>query len=353
MKKWGIIISVTLLTALQAFAQKDAFAGFYKGEAQSSVYPTKEEKILFVQVTRTPNETYKLSLITRPFVRSDVHFVAENLKADADGSRIEFRNLENNGFRLSGVVSGDGSVELDGVSTGFRGRERPFSFRGTRYEYKSPTLGLKAPAGATVLFDGSTLENFRADDKRKSACNWLIIKNDDGQNSMCPDTSIKYVSAESRRVFNGKLRVHAEYKMPTGKYYEFTGDFRANSGLYIGPYEIQIISGFGLEPRWNDCGAIYRQTPPMVNACLEDGVWETYDVEFTPARYDGSLLVSVPRMTVRQNGILIHNNTPVYRATTLMEAEAKNYVHPVRDFRIMLQNHTDPVEFRNVWVVEE
>ena len=334
------------------FAQKDDFAGFYKGEAQSSVYPTKEEKILFVQVVRCPKETYKLTLISRPFVRSDEHFSVSNLKA-VDG-RLSFENVKYDAFTLSGFVDKNGTVELKGNSVSWRGKTYPFSFKGTRYEYKSPTLGLKPPANAVVLFDGTSTDKFYADNKEKSPCHWNIVECEDGVKAMLVNSGAdgkKHFSMFTKDVFNGKLRIHIEFRIP--EVYDRYVQDKGNSGFFIGPYEVQILDSFGLDSKWNDCGAIYRQTPPKVNACLEECTWQTYDIEFTPARYDGSLLVSVPRITVRQNGILIHNDTPIYRATTLMEAEAKNYVHPTKDFRIMLQDHSSPVRFRNFWIVEK
>lgn len=84
----------------------------------------------------------------------------------------------------------------------------------------------------------------------------------------------------------GAFRMHLEFKIPP------TGP--GNSGVYVGPYEIQVLNSFGREGSWYDCGSIYRQHPPKVNASIEPEAWQTYDIEFHPAKFDGDRLISHP-----------------------------------------------------------
>jgi hypothetical protein len=128
------------------------------------------------------------------------------------------------------------------------------------------------------------------------------------------------------------------------------GQGRGNSGIYIQQrYELQILDSYGLEPKNNECGAVYTFKAPDKNVCKKPGEWQTYDILFHAARYedkDGKPeKVQNARITVFQNGVLIHDNVEVPRKTGAGQPEGP------KPLPILLQEHGNEVSFRNVWIV--
>jgi hypothetical protein len=149
----------------------------------------------------------------------------------------------------------------------------------------------------------------------------------------------------SRRKF-GSAKMHVEFRspyMPAAK-----GQERGNSGVYIqGRYEIQVLDSYGLEGADNECGGIYKVSRPRVNMCAPPWQWQTYDIDFKAPQFDSSdKKTSNARISVRHNGVLIHENLALPGVTggavdTLTEQPGG----------LMLQDHGNPVEYRNIWVL--
>lgn len=191
---------------------------------------------------------------------------------------------------------------------------------------QSPTLGAKPPAGAIVLFDGTTPDHFRDGRMTKDG---LLME-----------------GATSQQDFQS-FTLHLEFRTPFKPHAR--GQERGNSGFYAqGRYEVQILDSFGLEGRDNECGGIYSIGPPKVNMCLPPLSWQTYDVDFTAAEYQGDKKVKHAMMTVRHNGVLIHENQELDHRTTAAPLAEGPDPGPV-----FLQDHGNPVRFRNVWIVPE
>jgi hypothetical protein len=188
---------------------------------------------------------------------------------------------------------------------------------------KSPTLGKKPPEGAVVLFDGSTAKNF---DGGK-----IVEKN---LLSAACSTKAKF----------GDHRLHLEFRTPFKA--KARGQSRGNSGMYIqSRYEVQILDSFGLDGKNNECGGIYSISEPAVNMCFPPLTWQTYDYDFTAARYDDSgKKTSNARVTIRHNDVVIHDNLELTHGTP-----GKNKEGPGPD-SLYLQGHGNPVVFRNIWV---
>lgn len=190
---------------------------------------------------------------------------------------------------------------------------------------KSSTLGAKPPAGARVLFDGSSAEHF---ERGKLAMGDLLA-----------------ADCETKHKF-GSHKLHIEFRTPFKP--KARGQARGNSGVYIqGRYECQVLDSFGLEGENNECGGIYSISRPAVNACFPPLTWQTYDIDFTAARYDGDRKVHNARVTIRHNGIVIHKDLELPHGTP-----GKNPEGPGPDV-IYLQGHGNPVVYRNIWVVEQ
>ncbi len=219
--------------------------------------------------------------------------------------------------------SGEGHAEIaDGVATLYAGSEELGQLK--RVVRKSPTLGARPPENAVVLFDGSTADHF--------------------ENGRMDDSNQLMQGVTSKQKF-GSYKLHMEFLLSYMPYARSQG--RANSGCYHqGRYEVQILDSFGLEGRDNECGGIYRIAPPRINMCFPPLSWQTYDVEFHEALYDdeGNKTKNA-RITVLHNGVKIHENQELDHATT---------AHPVaegpEDGPIYLQDHGNPIRFRNIWV---
>ncbi len=191
---------------------------------------------------------------------------------------------------------------------------------------KSPTLGAAAPHGAVVLFDGS------------SADQWEKGKVENG---------LLAAGCTSKQRF-GSYRLHLEFRTP----YKPTarGQGRGNSGIYhSGRYETQVLDSFGLDGKDNECGGIYSISKPKLNMCLPPLVWQTYDVDFTAAKFDADgKRTAWPRITVRLNGVIVHEDLELNKDFTTAAPMSTPLVSP--EGPVNIQDHGNPVFFRNIWI---
>lgn len=202
------------------------------------------------------------------------------------------------------------------------------SYQLPRIERASPTLGAKPPQGAVVLFDGTTAEHW---EKGKVAGGYLLA-----------------TGCTSKQHFTN-YTLHLEFRtpyMPSARNQQ-----RGNSGVYYnGRWETQILDSFGLDGKDNECGGIYSISKPRLNMCLPPLTWQTYDVEFTAAKFDASGKRSAwPRITVKLNGEIVHEDLELAKNFTTAAPINKPLEGP--EGPVFLQNHNDPVVFRNIWVV--
>ena len=195
-----------------------------------------------------------------------------------------------------------------------------------KVERKGCTLCAKPPEGAVVLFDGSSAESFHL--------------------GRIVEDKLLAAGCESKQKF-GDHRLHVEFRTPFKP--DARGQGRGNSGVYVqGRYEVQVLDSFGLEGKNNECGGVYSIAEPRVNMCLPPLAWQTYDFDFTAARYDADgKKVQNARLTLRHNGVVIHDDIELPHGTPGHHGEGSG------PDGVYLQGHGNPVVFRNVWVVEK
>jgi len=204
-------------------------------------------------------------------------------------------------------------------------------------EDKENITSTPPPPGAVVLFDGKNLDHWTMRNSKKPA-SWKLVAGAAIQASGGDITT--------REKFAGPFTLHVEFRvpyMPTAQ-----GQGRGNSGVYLqGRYEVQVLDSYGLKPRNNDCGAIYLVSAPRVNACKAPTIWQSYDITFHPPECDNGKKTKPARITVYQNGIMIQDNVSIPVDNTT----AGNGGDPCSPGPIMLQDHGNPVQFRNVWLL--
>jgi hypothetical protein len=191
---------------------------------------------------------------------------------------------------------------------------------------QSPTLGAKAPEGAKVLYGGP-----------EDAKNW--------NNAHVDGRGLLASGATSKDKFQN-YTLHVEFLLPfkpAGR-----GQERANSGVYMqNRYEVQVLDSFGLKGENNECAGIYSKTAPSVNMCYPPLEWQTYDIDFEAAKFDGGKKVKNAVITVKHNGVTVHDKVEIAGPTGGGKPET------AEGGEIQLQGHGNPVFYRNVWILEK
>ncbi len=148
----------------------------------------------------------------------------------------------------------------------------------------------------------------------------------------------------------GDCQLHVEWSSPLPA--EGTGQGRGNSGVFFGPYEIQVLDSFENATYFDgQAAAIYKQTPPLVNVMRKPGEWNSYDIIWNTPRFDTEGNLTEPAtVTVLHNGVLVQNNFELL-GDTPFNRPPRYRPHPP-ELPIRLQDHRNPVRFRNIWVRE-
>jgi hypothetical protein len=195
------------------------------------------------------------------------------------------------------------------------------------------------PPGAIVLFDGKSLDNWVKKDGKTPAA-WKIT---DGG-------ALEVVASKgdilTKEKFDGNFKLHVEFRVPYMP--KAKGQDRANSGIYVqGRYEVQVLDSYSLESKHDDCGAIYEVAPPLANACKAPTVWQSYNIEYQSPRCEDGKKVANARITVYHNGVKIHDNREIPRDFTRAGMKGD----PCTPGPILLQDHGNLVQFRNIWLL--
>ncbi len=290
------------------------------------------------RLTTALNEPFRSGVVT-------ARVIAEG----GDNYRVAFDDRMNRRTELTGKLDENGRLALNGEANGttwsgmlqgnslalWTAAQPNRRYALTKFERRSPSLGARPPAGAVVLlpYVPGTPPSLEA----WTNTNWLPL----------PDGSVQVRGGDNRtkREF-GDMRLHLEFMTPHMP--EARGQGRGNSGVYLQDrYEVQVLDSFGLPPKDNEVGGIYTVAVPKVNASLPPGQWQTYDMLFRAPRLDAAANVTRPAtVTILLNGVVIHDNVTIPRSTG-GGAPGSAALGPIR-----LQDHGNPVRYRNIWALE-
>jgi len=345
---WTLAMGLYLTFALPAAefgTVPDPYTGNWAGTLKSN---TKEAPVHATVIAyknryevtlRGESDTRKPAIVVlNGTVQMDKLVLAQALDSDRSGAIAAQQNEgASEATRWSGQAKGD---EITGAFTS--GETSTFSLKKIPFQ-PSPTLGDKAPIGALMLLDGKHLNAWESKQASADAIQWIVVESGALEVVSQRDGKKNKQDLRTKEDF-GDYRLHLEFKLVYKP--EATGQGRSNSGvIHLGVYETQILDSFGLYGRDNECGGIYKTREPDRNVGYPAGLWQTYDIEFKAPRFsaDGKKTADA-RMSVRLNGVLIHNDVTVPNPTGGGKEAARG--------PIVLQDHGNPVQFRNIWVVK-
>lgn len=196
-----------------------------------------------------------------------------------------------------------------------------------------------APSDAVVLFDGSNLDQWTLGGGKAP---WKV---ENGYMQVEPGSG----SIRTKERF-ADFQLHIEWATPAQV--EGNGQGRGNSGvLFNGIYEVQVLDNYENQTYPDgQAGALYGQTPPLVNASKPPGEWQTYDIIFESPRWDDDgKLVKKAAVTVIHNGVVLHHRRELTGTTSHQQVGTYDRAHDPEVF-IQLQDHGNPMRFRNVWL---
>ena len=316
-----------VVEARKAILSADAAMGDWQGSWK--LEDESDSGQLVAQVIALGKGEYRANLLEEFDTREEPVAVLEGRR---DGAAVRFAGPGQAGyteFQVQAVIrDGKFSGSFEGDAAGSFAMERAIRI--------SPTLGEKPPKGAIILFNGKDFKEWKHTNKKEDEdeVKWELV---DGAMRVKPGTG----SIITRKQFTD-VRLHIEFRTPFMP--EARGQGRGNSGVYLqGRYEVQVLDSYGLEGKDNECGGIYKIGAPMVNMCAPPTQWQTYDITF----YAPGAEKTNARMTVVHNGVTIHDNISLPKPTGgALDSDV------TKTGGIYLQDHGNPVQYRNIWLVE-
>jgi len=201
-----------------------------------------------------------------------------------------------------------------------------------------------APSDAILLFNGTDVSQ-EWTDMEGNASKWIVKEG--------ALVSVKGAGMiKTKRKFSN-FQLHVEWRTPSDVSGESQG--RGNSGVFLQEqYEVQVLDSYNNRTYRNgQAGAMYKEYAPLVNVCRKPGEWQTYDIIYTAPTFNNDTVtyLTPPRVTVLQNGVLIQNNVSL-RGPTVYIGIPEYFVKKHGPGSILLQDHGNPVAYRNIWVRE-
>ena len=317
-----------VLEARQAIESADTAMGDWEGSWK--LEDESDYGQVVTQVIALGKGNYRAKVLEEFDTREEP--IAE-LDGERDGSVVRFTGPGRAGyteFQIEAAIKdGQFSGSFDGDEVG--------SFEMERAIRVSPTLGAEPPEGAIVLFNGKNFKQWKHTKKKPGAdsVQWKLLKG--GAMEVVKGTG----SIVTKKKFTD-FKLHVEFRTP------FMPDARCqargNSGVYLQErYEVQVLDSYALEGKDNECGGIYKIGAPMVNMCAPPTQWQTYDITFYTPGADRTNA----QVTVVHNGVTIHDNISLPKPTGgALGSDV------TKTGGIYLQDHGNPVQYRNIWLIE-
>ena len=322
----------------------DPVSGDWQG---SYVSADGESGSIVAQVIALGNGQYRANLMPEFDQRYNSVAVVEGQRS---GAAVRFSGEidPSNWGGESGVIAIKAQIEGETFTASYTG-DAVGTFELQKVERLSPTLGKEPPPEAVVLFDGTSLDGWvhpvrpseeTGGTSQTKPATWKLVAGG----------AMEVVSRSGSIVTKKKFtdfELHVEFRtpfMPTAR-----GQRRGNSGVYFQErYEVQVLDSYGLEGVDNECGGIYKVSRPRVNMCAPPLQWQTYDITYQAPRFDeDGNKTGNARLTVVHNGVKIHDYLEIPGPT--VGARNENEDEPGG---LMLQDHRDRVQYRNIWLVE-
>ena len=255
------------------------------------------------------------------------------LDGESDGPMVRFAGpgmANYYEFQIKAVINGE---QFSGSFTG----DVSGSILMEKVIRVSPTMGEKPPAGAVVLFNGKNFKQWKHTGEKPGgdSVKWTLLK--DGAMEVKKGNG----SIVTKKKFTD-IKLHVEFRTPFMPDAREQG--RGNSGVYLQErYEVQVLDSYALEGKDNECGGIYKIGEPLVNMCAPPTQWQTYDITF----YAPSADRQNAQVTVVHNGVTIHDELKLPNPTGgALNSDVS------KPGGIYLQDHGNPVQYRNIWLVE-
>lgn len=320
-----------VVEAQQSITTADPFMGDWQGSWQLD--DGTDSGPLVAQAIALGGGKYRAVFLDRFEMRGEPRAVVEG---EAKDNKVD---LAGKGDSEGGEIDVKASIEGDKLAGGFTGYDFSGKFELARTVRVSPTLGAKPPAGAVVLFNGKNFKQWEQlptkDNPEGGAVQWNLLEKERAM-EVKPGTG----SIVTKKKFTD-FKLHVEFRLPFMP--DKRGQARANSGVYLqGRYEVQVLDSYGLDGKDNECGGIYKVGAPRVNMCAPPMQWQTYDITFHAPKAG-----KPARATVVHNGVTIHDEMELPAPTG--GALDSNVNEPGG---IYFQDHSNPMQFRNVWLVE-
>lgn len=336
-KKLFFIILLT--SEVSAFASDTEKIPPFVGDWKGTIIDTDNDPDIVARVIGLGNNEYRIQIL--PEFDKRAPFYVDIQSKYTDG-KITFRNKEWSGEISDNHFTGTRKTPKDGLK----------SFELKKEIRLSPTLGLAAPEGAIVLFNGKDFSEWIHPGSPEREVIWKLK---DGAMESVPgvknDEKRQKNDLVTKRSFTD-FELHLEFKLPYCP--EKRDQGRCNSGVFLQDfYEVQILDSYGLGGLWNECGALYKMAPPKVNMCAPPEQWQTYDIIYhAPIFNDSGNKLKNAVVTVSHNGKVIHNQTEFVHPTANTGKKRKTDDAPQNPAPVKLQDHGNPIQFRNIWIKE-
>jgi hypothetical protein len=334
-----IFLASTNDSLVKNFAQQEVVDPFM-GDYQGKMSIRGSETTICAQVISFGEGKYKINFIPE--------FDSNNPRlAVLEGKRI-LDEIIFAGIPLEGEMqpySWNGRISHTGFMGKITGTQNG-TFSLNKVTRLSSTLGLNPPESAIILSNGKNMDGWASRKYggflglfKKDYSQWQV-KN--GVMEVEPGSGSSY----TKQKFNN-FKLHIEFRIPFMPL--SLGQNRGNSGVYLSEkYEVQVLDSYGLEGKDNECGGIYKVAAPRINMCSPPGQWQTYDITFYGPTFDerGNKIKNAV-VSVIQNNITIHENLEIPNPTG-----GARFSNEKKIGGLLLQDHGDRVQYRNIWLVE-